>query len=187
MTFISLQKRLETKMPKGIYIRTEEHNKRTSETMKGRKLSKEHKEKLSKIMKGKQNALGCKYTEEIKHKMSLARMGENNPNYGKDFSMEKHPNWKGGRVKVNNYICIKKPEHPFPNKQNYVYEHRLIMEKFLGRYLKPKEVVHHKGTKYPIGSIEDKQDNRIENLMLFTNNGEHLKYHEDLIDKRNGG
>jgi len=50
------------------------------------------------------------------------------------------------------------------------------MEKHLGRYLKPEECVHHKGIKYPIGSIENKQDNRIENLELSNRNRHALSH-----------
>ena len=67
-----------------------------------------------------------------------------------------------------------------------ITEHRLVMEKAIGRYLRPEEIVHHRGTKYPMGSIEDKQDNRIENLMLFANSTKHLAYHRKLAKERNG-
>ncbi|MBU1067552.1 hypothetical protein KKE60_07170, partial [Patescibacteria group bacterium] len=50
----------------------------------------------------------------------------------------------------------------------YVKEHRLVMAKRLGRNLHCWEIVHHKGTKYPIGTIENKQDNRLENLQLVS-------------------
>ena len=37
--------------------RTEEHNKKISETMKGRKLSEEHKQHISEKLKGNKNAV----------------------------------------------------------------------------------------------------------------------------------
>ena len=83
----------------------------------------------------------------------------------------------GKRIDSFGYVRVIKREHPFCTKQGYVREHRLIMEKHIGRYLLPEEVVHHRGTKYPLGSIQNKQDNRIENLELFRNNSEHTKEH----------
>lgn len=87
---------------------------------------------------------------------------------------EKHPNWKGGiRKLTEGYITILNPDHPFCTKQGYILEHRLIMEKEIGRYLLRNEVVHH------INGIKD--DNRIENLQILTpfeHKALHLKYNK---------
>ena len=74
----------------------------------------------------------------------------------------KNPHWKGGRTYNTGYVYIKKPEHPYSKKDGYIAEHRLIMEKHLGRYLKSWEIVHHKNR------VRD--DNRIENLELLPRN-----------------
>ena len=82
-----------------------------------------------------------------------------------------HPNWKGGRIiDANGYVSVYTPEHPYARKPRlkYVFEHRLVMEHHLGRYLKLGEVVHHRNGK--------KQDNRIENLQLFQRNSDHLRH-----------
>lgn len=77
--------------------------------------------------------------------------------------------WKGGRVVgKSGYVYIWMPDHPHSTRIGYVLEHRLVMEKHIGRILKKSEVVHHKN------KIHD--DNRIENLELFSRNSEHLAH-----------
>ena len=78
--------------------------------------------------------------------------------------------WKGGRSATKKgYIKVFSPDHPRRDYKNQVYEHRIVVEKHIGRYLKVQEVVHH------INEI--KSDNRIENLILFSNETEHRKHH----------
>jgi hypothetical protein len=94
-----------------------------------------------------------------KHNLKTQRTG---PRAG-----DRHPDWKGGRVKLGGYWYIYSPEHPGRTKQRRVAEHRLVVEKHIGRYLTRKEVVHH---------IDgNPENNDISNLVLFSNNGEHLK------------
>ena len=83
------------------------------------------------------------------HYPAINRRGNNNP-----F-------WNGGRYKdrLNGYILIYNPNHPFANKKGYIREHRTVMEKLLGRYLRKNEIVHHRN--------KIKDDNRIENLELI--------------------
>lgn len=119
---------------------------------------------------------------------SIANLGENNPFFGKKHKKEvkekqsrymsnkikgsNNPSWNGGRRKSSDgYILVYKPEHPLTGNQNCVREHRLVMEKALGRYLSVDEIVHH------INGI--RTDNRIENLMLFESNSAHRKYHKE--------
>ena len=83
---------------------------------------------------------------------------------------DKHPCWKGGRTKNNQgYFFLYAEGHPHAQPTTgRVAEHRLVMEKKIGRYLTPDEEVHH------INGIRD--DNRIENLQLM-DGGEHARLH----------
>lgn len=86
-------------------------------------------------------------------------------NYGID-----HPNWIGGRqVTTQGYIEVKAKNHFNSHRRGFILEHRLIMEKHIGRRLLRDEVVHHINHK--------KTDNRIENLELLTNSEHIRKYH----------
>lgn len=91
------------------------------------------------------------------------------PTWLEKYKGEKHSKWNGGVAKtVQGYISIYSPEHPYANSNGRVMEHRLVMEKCLGRYLTKKECAHH------INGIKD--DNRIENLQLMST-GEHRILH----------
>ena len=72
------------------------------------------------------------------------------------------PGWRGGRNKTpGGYILLLVGDHPSASKKGYILEHRLVMERKLGRYLLPNETVHH------LNGIRD--DNRPENLELWGN------------------
>lgn len=101
------------------------------------------------------------YSQETIEKMRKAGLGR---------PPEKHPRWKGGIRIFRGYIAIYSPNHPHKDKNDCVREHRLIMEKHLGRFLEPKEVVHH------INGV--KADNRLENLKLFGDNSKHIILHK---------
>lgn len=78
-------------------------------------------------------------------------------------------NWHGGKnIRSNGYIEIYCPDHPNANVRKYVYEHQLVAESKLKRYLKKGEVVHH---------IDfNKSNNSPDNLIVLTNDN-HLKLH----------
>lgn len=77
--------------------------------------------------------------------------------------------WAGGlSVDKYGYILEKTPGHPYATKTGYVRQHRLVMGRHLGRFVRPGEVVDHVNG--------DPSDNRIENLRLFASNGEHLRH-----------
>lgn len=89
---------------------------------------------------------------------------------------EKAGNWRGGVRRCGSggkYVGVYSPDHPYRNGEEYVMEHRLVVEKNIGRYLLPKEVVHH------INGIQD--DNRIENLQMMASRKEHAREHFDAV------
>lgn len=119
-------------------VLSEKTKRKISRSHLGKKLSPEHRAKVIKTLK-------------------YGLRGKDNPAWKGGVSLKKADTKKGDPKQW--YKVIKKPNHPFAMKNGYVLEHRLIMEKHLGRYLKKNEFVHHKNGK--------KQDNRIENLELM--------------------
>jgi len=75
-----------------------------------------------------------------------------------------NPNWKGGKTNHNGYKMIHCVDHPrvTGKTSKYIMEHILVMEEYLRRCLVEDEHVHHKNG--------IKNDNRIENLELWTTN-----------------
>lgn len=71
-------------------------------------------------------------------------------------------NWRGGIARAGQdgrYRALYLPDHPGANALGYVLEHRVVMERHLGRYLTADEIVHHLN--------EDPADNRTENLEVM--------------------
>ena len=79
-------------------------------------------------------------------------------------------NKRGGYKDSQGYIYIQlHPDSPYismASPDRYVRQHRLVMAEHLSRSLNPWEVVHHKNGK--------KDDNRLENLVAYPNQGDHL-------------
>lgn len=100
-----------------------------------------------------------RFTKDGLKRLSDSKKGIKNPQYGKR---------RGRRIYRLGYVYLYTPEHPNATKQGYVAEHRLIMEKRLGRYLTKDEVVHH------INGVKD--DNCIDNLIILTIHA-HRKLH----------
>lgn len=139
-----------------------------SKKLKGKPKSLEHRKNISKGLKG------IKFSLQRRKAMSLIRKGIKRPDLSLSRIGEGNPAWKGGRTKDGNgYWVIYMPKHPYAC-QGKIKEHRLVIERHLGRYLKPNEIIHH---------IDfDKINNKIENLYLMSR-GQHSKLHRDLEKK----
>jgi len=119
---------------------------------------------------------GQRHNPESIEKISTSRRGkcsgEKNPMFGVRRLREDNPSWKGGYYKNGQgYILILKPEHPQADSKGYVYEHRLIAEEVLGRFLQKNEIVHHIN--------RNRADNREKNLLVLTKN------HHGLLESKN--
>lgn len=111
-------------------------------------------------------------------------LGSNNHQYG--LKGQLNSSWKSNeRISYYGYKLIRNLDHPYANSDGFVFEHRLIAEKFLlndknsinikgENYLDPKYVVHH---------IDfDRQNNEVLNLLIM-NRDEHTKMHRVLLDE----
>jgi hypothetical protein len=124
----------------------------------GKSHSLESRRKMSELARGRT------HTPEARRKIGESQRGKNGA---------AARSWKGGRINSNGYRMVYAPDHPRSTgpSRNYVYEHVLVAEQTLGRFIVPPEVVHH---------IDgDKLNNAPENLMVCANQAEHMRVHRD--------
>jgi hypothetical protein len=93
---------------------------------------------------------------------------------------EKHHNWKGGTYRHSSgYIYELAPDHPAAaSAKGYVLQHRLVMERKLGRLLTPVENVHH---------IDGDKTNNDEANLLLTDHPSHMAHHANIKPRDDKG
>lgn len=80
-----------------------------------------------------------------------------------DYSGPKNPHWTNGKYKGHGYVFVW-------TENGYKLEHRIVMERILGRELMSNEQVHHKD--------RNRENNDPDNLVLCASGSEHhKKYH----------
>jgi hypothetical protein len=122
-------------------------NEEVSKRFKGKSLSKDHKDKIRIGNKGK------RLTSRSRGKLKKAWEKNRHLRVGRN-----HYEFKERRLNARGYIDIWMPTHPAARRNGRVLEHRLVVEKRIGRYLRKDEIIHH------INGIKD--DNRDENLAI---------------------
>jgi hypothetical protein len=120
----------------------------------------------------------------IEHRLREMSIPTRNQSERNKYRMKKNPQWKakvlrglhfkGETINTQGYKLIHCPNHPMATKTKYVFEHRLVAERMLDRYLTPEEEVHHLDFN-PL-------NNEPENLHVFPNKAKHTEYHFMLRD-----
>jgi hypothetical protein len=116
----------------------------------------------------------CKELARIRMTGNTYRKGKKMPkeyvdNLSKRMTGKGNCRWNGGKsIDKGGYITIWTNIHPNRAQNNRVREHRLVVEKRIGRLLEKTEFVHH--------IDKNKQNNRITNLMVFASHSAHTRY-----------
>lgn len=109
------------------------------------------------------NCPSCRYQQSKTTLCKVCGTQKHSTKYGscKNCTNSLRADYGTGRYKKNGYVMVFQKGHPRAagSRGNYVFEHILVMEKRLGRYLFKDENVHHKN------GVKD--DNSLNNLELW--------------------
>lgn len=118
--------------------------------------------------------LGCCHTTVLKalrrHGIAARASGRMRP--GRQRSTATLSLGENGESRLTTgggYILIWCPDSPSTMSSGYMYEHRMVAERTLGRPLQPGEIVHHRNRK--------RDDNRPENLTVLPSHAAHWQHH----------
>lgn len=110
---------------------------------------------------------------------AFRRAGYHRRRLNRDQCGAKNPSWKGGRRFSNGYLKVLSPDHPRADRGGYVFEHIIVAESIIGRFLVWKgighpesEVVHHLD--------HDRTNNHPDNLKVMT----YLEHREHHAERR---
>lgn len=112
--------------------------------------------------------LSRRYVSKLQQRLDLPRL-----NKGARNGQKNHRFVSGRQIGLDGYVYVSAPKnHPYAcvragRQAKTILEHRLVMERKLGRYLLPTEVVDH------IDGLT--LHNAPENLRLFQSNADHLE------------
>jgi hypothetical protein len=113
---------------------------------------------------GKWHRYTLKYRKNLSKSVSAGLTGKKYPHLRGSSAR----NWKGNFTIHGGYVSMYCPDHPYVNGV-YVAYHRFVVEQQIGRYLLQSEPVHHIN--------RNRADNRLENLMAFSNHSSHMVFH----------
>lgn len=117
-------------------------------------------------------------TEKLRRRLSDVHRGRPAWNSGMAGNYEKWirrgskaPGYRGGVSEHGHrgYRKILCPDHPNADASGYVFEHRLVCERLLGRYLTEDEIVHHRDS--------NRMNNDPSNLFIFHGHSTHYSFH----------
>ena len=114
--------------------------------------------------------LGCGNTRAAK---SVRRLGLTRPPLRKGMLGAANPQWRGGRwIFGGGYVCVRVgADYPVADADGRIFEHRLVMQRALGRPLRDGEIV------LLVNGV--KTDNRLDNLAIMSRT-EHSQHHHRL-------